>query len=57
MLGEERTSLILVTCEIYIPRAAVAPLGCSGKWGQGQGQGKRQRQRQGPTGHSFLLDP
>lgn len=39
MLGEDRTSLILVTCEFYIPRAAVARLGCSAKcmWVQGTG--------------------
>lgn len=53
MLNEERTSPILVTCEIYIPRAAVAPLGCEGKWGQGQGR----KRRQGFTGHWFLSDP
>lgn len=51
MLNEERTSLILVTCEIYIPRAAAAPLGCESKWGQGQGSG------QGFTGHWFFSDP
>lgn len=37
MLGQERTSLILVTCEFYIPRAAVARLGCSGKMHVGTG--------------------